>query len=98
MKLFLRSKALLTVLFAGMLWSSINAQEIGAIEKVDCFLEDCSLLKDFANIEFGYVTVPEDYSKPEGRTFKVAFAIIKAVQEPMYEDPVIIFQGGWALD
>jgi|GEM_PF-3107402 len=51
---------LLILVIVSMQYST--AQEIGKITKSDCFLEDCSLLDDGANIEFGYITVPQDYS------------------------------------
>ena len=70
-------------------------QFIGAIEKTDCFLEDCSFMEKNPNIEFGYITVPEDYSKPNGRKLKIAFSIIKAADPNPQPDPIIYFQGGW---
>ena len=70
-------------------------QTIGEIEKTDCFLEDCSFLEKHPKIEFGYITVPEDYTKPNGRKLKIAFSIIKATDPNPQPDPIIYFQGGW---
>jgi len=71
------------------------AQNEIILEKTDCFLEDCGLLERHSNLEFGKLTVPENYNYPNGRKIKIAFAIIKAVEEPIQNNPVIIFQGGW---
>ena len=76
---------------------SINAQTIGQIEKTDCFLDNCDFVTDYPNVEFGYVVVPEDYTKPDNRTLKIAFAIIKATAPNPKPDPIIQFQGGWGL-
>jgi pimeloyl-ACP methyl ester carboxylesterase len=82
-------------LFLLLFYCNANTQGIGSIEKTDCFLNDCTFLEKSPGVEFGYITVPEDYTKPNGNLLKIAFAIIKArVPEPK-RDAVIIFQGGW---
>ncbi len=88
----------LIALFLLLSYFKANAQDIGAIEKTDCFLKDCAFLENTSGVEFGYITVPEDYTKPNGNLLKIAFAIIKArVPEPK-RDAVIIFQGGWGTE
>jgi len=73
------------------------SQSIGEIEKTDCFLDDCSFMEKNPNIEFGYITVPENYTKPNGRKLKIAFSIIKAADPNPQPDPIIYFQGGWGM-
>lgn len=87
------------LLFTILIFSSLTGvgQSIGEIEKTDCFLEDCSFMEKNPNIEFGYITVPEDYTKPNGIKLKIAFSIIKATNPNPQPDPIIYFQGGWGL-
>lgn len=75
----------------------VNAQNIGDITKTDCFLSDCRFTEDYPNVDFGYITVPEDYTKPNGRLLKVAFAVIKATSAKPKSDAIIEFQGGWGM-
>ena len=63
----------------------------------DCFLEDCSWVENSTGVEFGFITVPEDYQKPKGRLIKVAFSIIKARVENPKSDAIIYFEGGWGV-
>ena len=72
-----------------------TAQDIGKITKSDCFLKDCSLVDNGANIEFGYITVPEDYSDPNKKTYQLAFMIVKARNNNSKQDPILSFRGGW---
>lgn len=60
----------------------------------DCYLEDCSWVEN-SNVEFGFIVVPEDYQKPDGRLIKVAFSIIRARVENPKSDALLYFQGGW---
>lgn len=71
--------------------------QIGQIEKAPCFLADCSPANSFPNVEFGYLTVPEDYGAPEGRQLRVAFSVIKSTSGSAKPDPLLVFQGGWGL-
>ncbi|THD67606.1 hypothetical protein E7Z59_08065 [Robertkochia marina] len=75
---------------------ALSQQEI-TIEKKDCFLKDCQQFEDFPNVEFGHLTVPEDYNKPGGKYIQVAFSIIKSTAEHPEPDPILIFNGGWGL-
>lgn len=76
-------------------WQTLNAQSIGEIQMTDCFLEDCSFLEDFPNIEFGYLFVPENYDKPDEKLIRIAFALIKSEDPDPEPDAVLYFQGGW---
>lgn len=48
-------------------------------------------------IQFGYLTVPENYDLPEGRKIKIAFVVVKATTNASEPDPVIYFEGGWGV-
>lgn len=74
----------------------LTAQQHVKLEMMDCFLDDCSVLNKFPDIEFGYLTVPEDYDAPDGNLVKVAFAIVRSREEIPEPDPVLIFQGGFS--
>ncbi len=89
------SKVLYLCLFLSVIIAS--AQTIGQIEKVDCFLEECSFVKEYPKTEFGYITVPENYDLPEGKKIKVAYCILKTKNPDFDGDPIIIFQGGWGV-
>jgi pimeloyl-ACP methyl ester carboxylesterase len=45
-------------------------------------------------ITCGFVTVPEDRSKPEGNAVRIAIAIVKAEVAPTPADPIIYLDGG----
>lgn len=74
---------------------NITAQTIGQIEWKKCLSVDCSDL-DQARIRFGIIQVPENYQEEKPTRFlDIAFAIIKARQQPAPSDAVLIFAGGW---
>ncbi|TXE04444.1 alpha/beta fold hydrolase [Gelidibacter salicanalis] len=75
-----------------------TAQDIGKITKSECFLEDCSLSDNGAKIEFGYLTVPENYSNPTNKTYQIAFVIIKARNGNSKPDPILYLMGGWGAE
>lgn len=68
---------------------------IGEIEWTESFLtEEDHMPLD--RMKFGYLTVPENYDKPDGRLLKVAFIVIKAaVKDPSVKDASMFFMGGW---
>ncbi len=88
----------IVVVFLG-LFCTIKAysQNVGRVEMVGCFLEDCRGLSAAPNIEFGYVTLPENYAEPDGKQIRVAFAIVRSQVANPKPDPVIWFEGGWGL-
>lgn len=45
-------------------------------------------------VECGTVTVPEDYSDPEGDVYEIAFVVFKARSQAPFPDPVIYLEGG----
>lgn len=86
---------LLIIVIVSMQYST--AQQIGKITKSDCFLVDCSVLDNGANIEFGHITVPADYSNPDKNTYQIAFVVIKARNNNSKQDPILNFVGGWGI-
>ncbi|MET1258310.1 alpha/beta fold hydrolase [Flagellimonas sp. DF-77] len=88
-------RTLILVFTIAMCYLPIHGQSMGSIETVPCFLEDCGFLENQSNVEFGRLTVPEDYDLPNGKQIKIAYAIIKAIEQPVSKDPIIVFQGGW---
>ncbi|WP_194977179.1 alpha/beta hydrolase [Aquiflexum lacus] len=82
---------LLTISLSGYCQNNIR------IEKADCFLEECEAFADYPNVEFGFICVPEDYNKPDGKFIKVAFSIVKSTVEIPETDPILIFGGGWGM-
>lgn len=77
--------------------TSGSSQSVGDIEITDCFLPDCSFIPQGREVEFGKITVPEDYSKPDGRLIEIAFAVVKSNDSVKKSDPVIFFAPGWGL-
>ena len=61
-------------------------------EPADCPVAPPSGVPESA-MECGYVTVPENRSKPDGTQVRLAVAIIKASQEPVRE-PILYLSGG----
>ncbi len=71
------------------------SQQSISIEKTDCFLDDCAQFKDYPNVDFGYLNVPEDYENPAGSWIKVAFTLVKSTVDSPEPDPILVFGGGW---
>ncbi len=46
------------------------------------------------DLRCGYLTVPEDHSRPHGPTIRLAVAIFKASSSSTFADPVVYLQGG----
>lgn len=73
---------------------SVSAQMLGtSFEKSDPFYADIE--QDFAkDIEWGFFTIPEAWNNPEGKTIKLAVAILKNKANRKNEDPVLVVEGG----
>src|SRR5262249_21513544 len=57
--------------------------------------------QDPANVSCGWLTVPENRSRPEGRTIKLAVVTLAATGTNPAPDPLVILSGGpgqWAID
>lgn len=60
----------------------------------NCFVEDCTALKNPESIDFGYLQIPEDHALPNGPQFKLAFAVLRAEVATPLPDPVLYLSGG----
>ncbi len=68
---------------------------LGKITWTGSFLEPIDQIPT-DRMKFGYITVPEDYIKPEGRLLQVAFILIKAAKpDKSRKDATMFFMGGW---
>jgi pimeloyl-ACP methyl ester carboxylesterase len=74
-----------------------NAQSSAPrFESADCPFEGGDWLIG-ENIDCGYVTVPADHKKDDGRTIRIAVAILRSRSPKPEPDPVIFLQGGPGL-
>lgn len=74
----------------------LRSDPISSITWTDSFLsEDDHMHLD--RMKFGYLVVPEDYDKPEGKKIKVAFIVIKAAIDESAIDACFYFTGGWGV-
>jgi pimeloyl-ACP methyl ester carboxylesterase len=46
------------------------------------------------DLRCGYLTVPEDHARPQGRTIQLAVAIYKSLDPSPAPDPLLVFNGG----
>jgi pimeloyl-ACP methyl ester carboxylesterase len=90
-------KLIRTVIFSAfiLLLTSLNSEVLGQIQWSTYPADMNEDLKE--RVQFGYLSVPENYDLPEGRIIKIAFAVVKATNTASEPDPVIYFQGGWGL-
>lgn len=82
------------ILLAFTLFHVAGYSENYTLEFTNCFLEDCSDFENDSLLQFGYLTVPEDRSKPEGRKLKLSFVVIDSGSEDELPDPLIYMSGG----
>ncbi|WP_316634058.1 alpha/beta fold hydrolase [uncultured Flavobacterium sp.] len=64
------------------------------LEKATSFFPDEPTLNKENNIEWGYLIVPENWDKPEGKTIKIAFAVLKNTSKNQISNPVVYLEGG----
>jgi pimeloyl-ACP methyl ester carboxylesterase len=64
------------------------------LERATTFFPDEPTLNKENNIEWGYLIVPENWDKPEGKTIKLAFAFLKNTSKIQGPNPVIYLEGG----
>lgn len=62
-------------------------------EKTTTFFPEQKTINE-ENIEWGYLTVPENWDKPEGKTIKMAVAVLKSTSKKTDTNPVIYIEGG----
>jgi pimeloyl-ACP methyl ester carboxylesterase len=53
-----------------------------------------SKARELQNIDWGYLTVPENWTKPGGRTIKLAVAVLKGISKQASSNAVVYIPGG----
>ncbi|MCD0465161.1 alpha/beta fold hydrolase [Flavobacterium sp. ENC] len=81
---------LLLVLFPTCLFSQTD---VFKFEKTTTFFPEAQNI-NAENIEWGYLTVPENWDKPEGKKIKIAVAILKSTSKNADKNPVLYIEGG----
>nr|WP_315254473.1 alpha/beta fold hydrolase [uncultured Flavobacterium sp.] len=81
---------LLLCLLPTCLFSQTNAFKL---EKTTTFFPEEKIINQ-ENIEWGYLVVPENWDKPEGKTIKIAVAILKSTSKNIDSNPVVYIEGG----
>ncbi|PHN01287.1 alpha/beta fold hydrolase [Flavilitoribacter nigricans] len=64
------------------------------LEWIDGFIKNDPAPKNEEGIAFGYIQVPEDHGRPDGKKFKLAFAVLRAKAADARPDPVLYLSGG----
>lgn len=49
---------------------------------------------DIADTEWGYLTVPENWDKTDGKTVKIAVSVLKSKLKNANENPIVFIEGG----
>ena len=84
------ARAIAVFLFAAFSWSCDKA--VDPVTYCDCASwENWAQVK---GVKCGYLTVPEDHSKPMGKSIRIAFAIFKSKNKNPDAIPVIYLTGG----
>lgn len=81
---------LLLGLFPTCLFSQTEAFKF---EKTTTFFPEAKNI-NAENIDWGYLTVPENWDKPEGKKIKIAVAILKSTSKNAETNPVLYIEGG----
>ncbi len=72
----------------------LYTQSIGEITWSKPFLKEEEAVS-LDRLKFGYITVPENYDKPQSKPLKIAFIVIKAYNNEGAKDAAMYFTGGW---
>lgn len=63
------------------------------LEKTTSFFPEKKTINE-DNIEWNYLIVPENWDKPEGKTIKIAVAVLKSTSKKANSNPVLYIEGG----
>lgn len=78
-----------------LICQTLFSDPIGKIKWTDSFLNAADQIPT-DRLQFGYITVPENYEKPDGKKLKVAFVVIRSsLNNQSSNDASIYFMGGW---
>jgi pimeloyl-ACP methyl ester carboxylesterase len=81
---------LLLCLFSTCLYSQTTPFKL---EKTNTFFPEEEIINQ-DNIEWKYLTVPENWDKPEGKKIKLAVAVLKSKSKTGNSNPVVFIEGG----
>lgn len=81
---------LLLCLFSTSLYSQTT---VFKYEKTTTFFPEEEVINKH-NIEWGYLTVPENWDKPNGKKIKLALAVLKKTSKTGDSNPVLFVEGG----
>ncbi|RUT69547.1 alpha/beta fold hydrolase [Flavobacterium cupreum] len=62
-------------------------------EKTTTFFPEAAAINN-ENIEWGYLTVPENWDQPQGKKIRIAVAILKSTSAKKDDHPVLYIEGG----
>jgi len=81
-----------TILAFLILSLAVGAAFTSGITNTECnFL---AKIPDKTGLKCGYLEVPENHDKPDGKKIKIAYAVIKTTSATPAMDPMIFFSGG----
>ena len=63
------------------------------LEKTTSFFPDNKKINS-EKIEWNYLTVPENWEKPNGKTIKIAVAVLKSTENSANSNPIVFLEGG----
>jgi pimeloyl-ACP methyl ester carboxylesterase len=68
--------------------------DLSTFEAAPCPVELPESVRQGEEIVCGYVTVPEEHAHPEGKTLRLAVAVVKSTSEHPAPDPLVMEAGG----
>lgn len=87
-------KIIILFLLLAIVPTDLLAQtNIFKLEKRTTFFPDDKKLAQ-ENIDWWYLTVPENWDKPSGKTIKIAVAVLKSASKNKESNPVVYIDGG----
>src|SRR4051812_7530732 len=92
LQLWLLSSILWAVL-GGSLARNLVQQDTPPLESAPCPFHDDTIPAE-QRIDCGYLVVPEDRAAPDGKTIRLAVAIIRARTSHPAPDPIVFLSGG----
>lgn len=92
MNFYTQKVVTLIMLTVFLFFENVNAQHV-KFEKSESFFPNAEILKE-QKIDWGYLTVPENWDKPEKRKIKIAVAVLKNFSQNKNPNVVVFIQGG----
>lgn len=83
---------IMAVIAVFLFFQKINSQTI-KFEKTESFFPNIEILEE-ENIIWGYLTTPENWSRPDGRKIKIAASVLKNQSQKENANAVVFIQGG----